>query len=72
MSPIGISYDQNSRFSLFPDFCENQICYKRGGFIKQEMESIQIHKTYQKIKFLRYIFDILQPLQKSPKAFILF
>ena len=38
MSPIGISYDQNSPFWLFPKFCENLIYYKRGGvFIKQEM-----------------------------------
>ena len=38
MSPIGLLYDQNSRFSQFRNFFKNQIYYKGGGvFIKQEM-----------------------------------
>ena len=40
MNPVGLSYDQNSRFSQFRNFFENQIYYKGGVFIKQEMVNI--------------------------------
>ena len=45
MSPIGLSYDQNSRFSQFRNFFENQIYYKGGGFIKQEMVTVAVRRV---------------------------
>ena len=49
MSPIGLSYNQNSRFSQFRNFFENQIYYKGGDFIKQEMVLITLCKSSDKL-----------------------
>ena len=45
MSSIALSYDQNSRFSQFRIFFENQIYYKGGVFIKQEMVDVFDEKS---------------------------
>ena len=62
MSPVGVSYDQNSRFSLFPDFCESQICYKWGAFIKQEMIRIDMKTS---VKTLNHKNPPLKSLQQK-------
>ena len=53
MSPVGVSYDQNSRFSLFPDFCGNQICYKECYISFTHPTLPHISDFQPKIKWLK-------------------